>query len=863
MTGIVGWAKGGGGGALIVPVLRLGACHGWRLRVALAGLVGLLLATGGGGVAYGATLTADPDATVLAKEIADDPGIVVGAEYEAKPPVAGSTALVTGDLAGFPTGAGAGYGLLTTGAASLAQQPNTSGSSGRSLSGPRVRGNSDFDVTVLRIDLDVPETANCLVGIDFRFASEEYPEFVGSRFNDAFIAEVDSSTWTTSGSTISAPRNFAFDPEGQPISINATGTTSMRPEFAAGTTYDGATPALTAATPLTPGRHSLYLSIFDQGDRIYDSAVFVDNLRVGRVGDVERDCRAGAEPVQKRRYYALGDSYSSGFGVEPYAPGTHGDQGPNDCQRSDRAYSQLLRSDLGAELAFHACQGAVTKDFYEPRNDTWGEAPQLDHLEADAGLATFTIGGNDAGFADVVAECILGAELLPFNTCHGDDKVTEPVRKAFARLDGRATTPTNIVPYDRIFKDVRARTPHATRVAVGYPHFYPEDGGDRTFLPGGRCEGVKKADQRWMVEKIDELNGVISRNAQRNGFRFVDPSSRFDGHELCGGGEEWIFGVLSAGRFHPTADGHRAIADEIRDGIPPDDLPTFTVGPGEVEHYTFFVDSAEALLSIISEWPGSDVVMTLISPSGKRYERGASGPGVYHANGPTWEQFEILDPEAGEWEVELFGAEVEPEGEPTTLSVYLEGPPNQRPRALARQRRQSDALRLDARSSTDADGQITAYDWYLSDREGDRVLQGAEVSVPVPDEPLAITLVVTDDQGLTDFTTLVTAPIDVLPGSDENPFNRRARGRLPVAVLSGASLDATTIDPATLRLGPGEAAPVRAGNEDVDGDGRDDLLAHFDRQAIDVGAADEQLCLTGTLPDGRTFESCDLIRVVP
>jgi hypothetical protein len=48
---------------------------------------------------------------------------------------------------------------------------------------------------------------------------------------------------------------------------------------AIGTTYDGATPLLAASTPVTSGAHSLYLSIFDQGDDIYDSAVFLDNVR--------------------------------------------------------------------------------------------------------------------------------------------------------------------------------------------------------------------------------------------------------------------------------------------------------------------------------------------------------------------------------------------------------------------------------------------------------------------------------------------------------------------------------------------------------------------------------------------------------
>ena len=37
---------------------------------------------------------------------------------------------------------------------------------------------------------------------------------------------------------------------------------------------------LPAATQVTPGAHSLYLSIFDQGDTILDSAAFLDNLVV-------------------------------------------------------------------------------------------------------------------------------------------------------------------------------------------------------------------------------------------------------------------------------------------------------------------------------------------------------------------------------------------------------------------------------------------------------------------------------------------------------------------------------------------------------------------------------------------------------
>ena len=274
--------------------------------------------------------------------------------------------------------------------------------------------------------------------MDFRFLSDEYPEYVGSSYNDAFIAEVDESTWTVTGNQIDSPGNFAFDQQGNPITVNAAGAATMTAEFAAGTTYDGATDLLSAATPLSPGQHSLYFSLFDTGDGGYDSAVLIDNIRVGRVADVQSDCRPGAEAVQADTYLALGDSYSAGFGVSPYEPGTHQQNG-NDCQRSTRAYSAAVAAetpDLGRQ--FFACRGAETRDFFEVRAErsSWNEEPQLDRLNASTGLVTYSIGGEDAGYAEILRDCIDDEDLLPFLTCYDDNNAYERVDSALAALDG-------------------------------------------------------------------------------------------------------------------------------------------------------------------------------------------------------------------------------------------------------------------------------------------------------------------------------------------------------------------------------------------------------------------------------------------
>lgn len=238
----------------------------------------------------GSSGIAPADASALATAIAAGTGLVTGADLEAQPPLGTPAAVADTALASFPT-AEATYGILGTGDATAAGEANTAGDRSAANGGPNARGDTDFDVVVLRIDVKVPQGANCLT-IDFRFLSEEFPEFVGKEFNDAFVAELDSSTWTTKGSAIEAPRNFAFDPAGNPISVNATGATSVSAENAAGTTYDAATPLLSASTPVTPGQHSLFLSIFDQGDDAYDSAVFLDNLDVGAAA--EGQCRRGA-----------------------------------------------------------------------------------------------------------------------------------------------------------------------------------------------------------------------------------------------------------------------------------------------------------------------------------------------------------------------------------------------------------------------------------------------------------------------------------------------------------------------------------------------------------------------------------------
>jgi hypothetical protein len=197
-----------------------------------------------------------------------------------------ANAVAAGTLDGFPTN-GSTFAILTTGDPALADDANDAEDSGQDNFGSgdthdgshlRSLTGSDFDASVVGVGVNVPVGANCLA-LDYRFLSDEFPEFVGTEFNDAFIAEVDNSTWSTSSSAISAPNDFSTDTSSNGVTVNGVGPVAVSPAESADTTYDAATGLVTTKTPITPGHHKVFLSIFDQGDQVYDSAVFVDNLR--------------------------------------------------------------------------------------------------------------------------------------------------------------------------------------------------------------------------------------------------------------------------------------------------------------------------------------------------------------------------------------------------------------------------------------------------------------------------------------------------------------------------------------------------------------------------------------------------------
>jgi hypothetical protein len=171
-----------------------------------------------------------------------------------------------------------------------------------------IPANDVYDVIDLKLQIKVPKNAQGF-SFDFDFWSGEWPEYVCTQFNDAFVAYLHSTAFNGN-----AADNISYDGNHNPVSVNNdffqactnsvqtgcqdthTGTSKcplMETELA-GTGFSdpgqycnnqqssggGATSWLTTAAPVAPGEIiSLEFIIWDTHDANYDSSVILDNFK--------------------------------------------------------------------------------------------------------------------------------------------------------------------------------------------------------------------------------------------------------------------------------------------------------------------------------------------------------------------------------------------------------------------------------------------------------------------------------------------------------------------------------------------------------------------------------------------------------
>jgi hypothetical protein len=128
---------------------------------------------------YPREYSADP----LARAIVRKPNLLRQSVFAILPPEATPAAVSTTKLADFPRN-GKSFGILSTGNARIAPRKNTKPDSGSQSKGLAVRGARD--VVIARIGFFVPRKHDCLT-FNFRFLSEEFPEYVDDIYNDTFV----------------------------------------------------------------------------------------------------------------------------------------------------------------------------------------------------------------------------------------------------------------------------------------------------------------------------------------------------------------------------------------------------------------------------------------------------------------------------------------------------------------------------------------------------------------------------------------------------------------------------------------------------------------------------------------------------
>lgn len=295
-------------------------------------------------------------------------------------------------------------------------------------------------------------------------------------------------------------------------------------------------------------------------------------------------------------YVAMGDSYSSGEGVQPFDPDSDFDyEGMQDaCHRSGslgshQAYSQqvVLPGSTtpvwqqaavpggGVQYHFVACSGAYTASVTENALDTgvggqvtqtsptvntawakggypmlWDELPQADDgwLNPQTTLVTLSAGGDDARFTDVLKGCVMTA-----GDCTDSDFY---LKASYINYGTEVLDPQPLIQYEptvinalgphlkEVYQTIHTLAPNAEIVVVGYPRLFADSIANKNSCGVSPILGVPNDEAMWLNSMGNLLNSVTAdqvstlRQAGLD-IHFIDPNnpgdgtSGFDGHNVC------------------------------------------------------------------------------------------------------------------------------------------------------------------------------------------------------------------------------------------------------------------------------------------------------------------------------------------
>ncbi len=282
-------------------------------------------------------------------------------------------------------------------------------------------------------------------------------------------------------------------------------------------------------------------------------------------------------------YVLLGDSVASGYNDVEYVF--------SEFTRVENSYADFVADDLGIELIPLACPGFRTLELrhllednfpvedgylfhgsHTPNEEIEALAPYFRQSISEAGLITLGIGGNDFGaylgwvIADVMEEDGLFTDFVTkARALLAEKGVESDALDDFLDLaDTMGVLPNviSILPealdygisslfnnWDPMIEDIYRLNPDVTLLVIGM------------FDTGVKTEEDVAKNEKALIKLniaqaiVDFANGPMKKGAEKYGYTFVDVTGT-----ICD-------------ETHPTAEGHRFIADKILEALPDVNFP--------------------------------------------------------------------------------------------------------------------------------------------------------------------------------------------------------------------------------------------------------------------------------------------------
>ncbi len=337
----------------------------------------------------------------------------------------------------------------------------------------------------------------------------------------------------------------------------------------------------------------------DDGDVLYVSVD--DKWTYHRTVRIKLTAAYDGPEGRTLQYLALGDSYSSGEGDIDAKSDGNGYYIKNTgtvggCHLSSRSYPYLLRKTWSIDandMESVACSGAMIRsDYYgydeysgqaghelssdaqlreaaissALQNFTPGARRQIDFVDKyKPDIVTFTGGGNDVGFADILKYCASTHTQMGFEDVNS---TCSYVTDHQLRADLNRTIDDQ---YDSVkaFTDAIHLVSPMTRVyIIGYPQFISQG-----LLCNPQSPILDVYEIKMIRESVSRLNNQLKRAARDAGVYYIDIEDSLAGGQICDG-SRYMTGPLKLGyekltsgklneSYHPNALGHQKIAKQI------------------------------------------------------------------------------------------------------------------------------------------------------------------------------------------------------------------------------------------------------------------------------------------------------------